>query len=916
MNSTHHSPTATRYSLLAAIFAATVMVCGVRGQDTPSSTTSSPTPDSFASGNETLSEWQPERGCRVVVGRESVAITATGEEPRFFRRFEKTCGQVDVSLRFRTRTASNAVVQWVTKQSPRRSDDKQIVVPLIADGQWHSYPITIPVFGVLYGISIKLTAPNGTWDFGTGTLTTATVPPLFLVRAVPAPWPESSPTPDPLGRARLTLTNISPTSVTFEPADLKQSITLLPEKVVTMQVPTKRVGALRTASLALRPIDHPPITFTVAFYDDAGVQWTSLPVGALAIRAEGGNEEPLFTLEVAQDGTAARLQRLGTTVAVLAPLATLDNEVCTFTARAPQSSAGVTTLSLTSPQLKLDLQTDEAGRVSVSLQTQTDAGFDTRTTAPLVVGPRLRLFGPLQRGMLAGVEALAAGDVSSSPIDIEPPKQRRRDPRPAWITMPLAALASDSATITLAWNDLTLQPSFSSPDFVEDRLAHAVSLASDHIASKPMTLTFRVQDAAASNTVDPIADAVKWYVSERGLPPQTPSKTTTPRTWDEERELCRTGMERLVGLDNASWSYSSAEGEAKAASADFLSMAWRLGGVVPKVAAIEHGGGDIGNESIYFVTARAAEWRDSQLRLVQGLIADLKNESPDGVFLYRTRFPDVESASSSIGYDAMRLGEMMTQVLVTNDQWLSMRVDQGLAALKDVPIPRGGFYRETTLHTPDILSAASLCRLFTAAYRRSKRDDYLEAAVRFALHGLTFVYLRDGESAITNYATVPMLGATDRKFPIWFGVARPQAGLAYADALLDLAEHDTTLDWRQIACGIVATAEKMQFVGGPYVGCVPEYVDLETERASTLAINPADLAQERMRCERLPVTLSILLGRERPESLVSPFPVQWTTSGVEVIGVPAGLKYQLLHKGRDVIDAIGSGSGRDQITIE
>lgn len=861
--------------------------------------------------------WLPERGCRLVVRRDITEITAVGGEPVFFRRLEKTCGQVDVAFRFRTRVVSNAIVQWVTKTSPRRSDDKKIVIPLIADGQWHTYRLSIPVFGVLLGVSIRLSETSGVWEFGTGPLISVMEHPLFLARGQPTPSVQGTTAIDSdderLARARITITNTGPTLVDFEPAGMKQRVSLLPSKSIALQLPTERIGSLRTAAITLKPNEFPAVTHAVFFYSEsATTSWTSFPIGELAIRREDGPEEPLFTLEFADDGTVARLRRLGETVAVWGPLATTDHRVCVFTLAPPERAAdGTLTLTMTSPHLAIDW------RISGDEVQATLRALETASSAPpaVVTGPRLRVLGRLQRGLLAGVEMLSEGDVSSSPLDIEPPKNRRRQPRPTWMTMPLAVLASDGAAISLRWDDLTLQPSFASPDYIEDVLAHAVSLTTDQWPPPPMTMVFRIQDPARAS--DPIAAAVAWCLAHRGLPKLSPF----PRAWDEQRQLCLKGMERLAGPDQLSWSYSTEASEPKLAYADFLSAYWRLSGAVPQVTAIEAGGGDISNESIYFVVGRAAEWKQLQQILVQHLVSEMKEDRSGngggigGMFLCRSRFPDVESASSAIGYDATQLMHLTTQVLTTSDEWLTMQVNQGLRSLVQTPIPRGGFYRDTTVHTPDLLSAATLCRLFTAAYQHSGRDEWRAAAVRFALLGLTFVYQRD-DNVIPNYATVPMLGASGRSAPVWFGTARPQTGLVFADALLELGLYDTTFDWPQIAHAIVAFAEDVQFTEGPMIGCVPDYVVLETGRAATLAIHPADLALVRMRCEGIPTGISILVNRQRRESLMAPFPIAWNARGAEAAQVPAGLKFQLLHQGRDVIEEIGSGSGHDQITLE
>lgn len=859
--------------------------------------------DLFGNTREMLRLWQPEQNCRLIMQADAVEVTAVSGEPIFFRRFENPCGQVTAQFRFRTRTESTAIVQWVTRLSPRRNNEQRLEIPLIADGQWHTYNVAMPIYGVLYGVSVQLTATSGMWEFSTGSLKSAVEPPLWLVRAAPVADTIDGVT-DALAKVRMTLMNIAPVTVEFFPEGGTKSIMLLPDKSVAMQLPTKRIGCLRKGTLTLNPQGFDSMTQNVFFYDDSSVtDWISVPIGS--------GDTVFGTLEISADGTAARIRRgtvaetgtetVAETVAVLAPLATINGNLCEFSApeleTSEENGKKIYLLTLRSPQIILTLRVcDELIEVSISAESAEDE-------LELVCGPRLRVFGELTSGLLAGIESLASGDVSSSPLDIEPPKNRRRQPKPIWITMPLSVLASQKVAVAVLWDDVTAQPTFSAPDYVEEIAGNAFSLASNNVHRVPLTMTLRV----CATPPDPIADSVLWGIRTRNLPDVAPF----PRAWETQRVLCLTSFKKLMGRDEMSWSYSTDPASPKLPYADVLSMLWRLSGVVPLFAAIEPGGGEIGNESIYFVSGRVGEWKTMHETLANSLVPELRG---DGTFLYRSRFPELEStAASAIGYDALRLVQLMDRVETIGDKELFARVERGLENLAKSPIPRGGFYRDTTVHTPDLLSAAMLTHLFTRAYQFSAKDEYLKTAVRFALHGLPFVYQRKDEFS-PNYATVPMLGATGRKNPVWFGMFRPQTGLVYAHALLHLGECDTTLDWKRIACGIVAAVEAKQWVDGPNVGCVPEFVEVETGRLSVAGISPVDVAHMRMLCENFPVELSLLSNSR--ERIIGPYPMRFAERGIDVGSVPTGQKFQILLQGRDVLDGIGSGSGRDFIKLD
>src|SRR5208283_3669318 len=82
-------------------------------------------------------------------------------------------------------------------------------------------------------------------------------------------------------------------------------------------------------------------------------------------------------------------------------------------------------------------------------------------------GPVLRAFGSLEQGLLPGLEYLAAGEHSSSSLDIETEEHIRFAPDPMKVTMPLMAFVTDAGMTAMTWRDMSLHPVFATPNFLD-----------------------------------------------------------------------------------------------------------------------------------------------------------------------------------------------------------------------------------------------------------------------------------------------------------------------------------------------------------------------------------------------------------------------------------------------------------------
>ena len=208
----------------------------------------------------------------------------------------------------------------------------------------------------------------------------------------------------------------------------------------------------RTHDIAIQSAGLPAIHRVVSIIDSASTaHWASLRSRDLVLRA-------------ARDGSGARLELGGRLVGVLAPLVSRD---------------GVT------PKLKLTGNGNalvwRGEGVTLNLSLHEDAITAKIESDRPCEGPVLRAFGPLEQGLFPGLEYLARGEHSSSTLDIETDEHIRFAPDPLKVTMPLMAFVTDRATAAMTWRDMSLQPVFATPNFLDGPEGHRASLRGTNI---------------------------------------------------------------------------------------------------------------------------------------------------------------------------------------------------------------------------------------------------------------------------------------------------------------------------------------------------------------------------------------------------------------------------------------------------
>jgi hypothetical protein len=399
--------------------------------------------------------------------------------------------------------------------------------------------------------------------------------------------------------------------------------------------------------------------------------------------------------------------------------------------------------------------------------------------------------------------------------------------------------------------------------------------------------------------------ALRYYIGEHGFP----EPSDAPRSSEEQRLL---NLQALRGSlqteDDLQWGYATEAAWQRKPFADMLSTIIRLEEAgqeyrLIKPTEIVSGGADIANDIIYFLTDRIEEWKNTREKAIQSIFTF---RNPDGSFLYRSRFSEVESLQSSLGYTAIRTLEIMEYVRLTGNREFFEKIQPSLNYLKRYDVPRGGHYRDTPFHTPDLLTAASLVWLFTWAYEFSGEREYLECAKRFAFTGLPFVYQWSNRSNML-YITISKLGGTERHLPLWFGLSQTRDGIVFAYALNLLSQYDSSVDWKRPAIGILHAMEKIQYADGMEAGCVPDIFNVATQERRSWKINPCALVSLRWAIENKIDSLFVLTNQEKTERYVSPYPLRWTDQGVEAYNVPPERKFHILHNENRIHKVEGSG---------
>jgi hypothetical protein len=825
--------------------------------------------------------WQAERFCRAILRDKVFFIQAVDGLPFLSRKMDVLGGQIRIVVEIRTSTVSTVTASWTTQGSPRRSNDKMKTLSLNSDGTWYSYEFNFPISDRLTSFTLQFSTSDGTWEIKSFTIYRRSMHPIKVLRIVP--YQHTDENRNNRNMLRYTIQNNALVPLTFYVGHQPEELKLQESKSIDLGVPIKTEGNLAVANLRLRSKDFSEIDYSVFLYKPEGkTDWITKTF------------DQTKTIEIAPNARMARIRFGEKIVAIIAPIVHRYGVIPVFN---PASDSTENSFHFESPDVDLKIRIENQS-LRFLIKDKTSPENQALLNFEPIEGPVVRIFGTLQSGLLPGVEFLGQGDVSSSTIDIEEPYNDRSKPNPLWMTMPIALLGTDQGSVLLRWNDMKLQPKLASPNYFDQTDDHRIGLIGSEI---DVTLNFWEPVHSKDSAV---IRALRYYINERGFP----EPPDAPRNSEEQRLLNLQALRGPLQMENdLQWGYAIEPEWQRKPFADMLSTFVRLDEAgqdnrLIKPTEIVSGGADIANDAIYFLTERIEEWKNTREKAIQSIFI-LRN--PDGSFLHQTRYPEVESLRTSFGYSAIRTLEIMEFVRLTGNRELFEKIRQSLEYLKHCEVPRGGYYRDTPSHTPDLLTAATLVWLYTWAFEFSGETEYLEWANRFAFIGLPFVYQwKDRENML--YITVSKLGGTERHLPHWFGVTQTRDGIVFAYALNLLAKYDSSVDWKRPAIGILHAIEKIQYVEGTEAGCVPDIFDVTTQERRSWKINPCALVSLRWAIENKTDSLFVLTNKERTERYVSPYPLRWTSQGIEAYNVPPDRKFQILRNGNRINKAEGT----------
>jgi hypothetical protein len=800
----------------------------------------------FANG---VAGWHAQHDCKIAATSGALRITSSGNDPYLMSGPVKIEGPLTAKLRAKCAAGGSGQFFWTLVGNPRTDEERSQHFKLIHDGQWHDYLVPLDIQGTLTHLRLDPGSAPGVIEVEKLELIRETLHPLEITAIRTA------------GRQiTLALTNHAAETLTCRVAERAVSLPGRTAQNVTIVA----VGAMpfETREVVVQTDGLPPLRRTVFLADEnAGGDCVVITSSE-------------FTVRAARDGSGARLEIGGKLVGFVAPLVWRNGVL---------------------PKLKLVDQKNglqfAGDGITVTLKLNgTELAVAIQSAEPCE-GPVLRALGSLEQGLFAGVEYLGKNERSSSTLDIETEEHIRYAPDPLKVTMPLMAFSTDRTLAALTWTNMTLQPVFATPDFLDGAAGHRTALRGTQIAA-----TVRVRPPA------PLEDAILWAVQQRGLPPLL----QPPRSREAQMALSLKALQSPPLRTAEGWGHCAESRWPRQPFADCASTIWRLTGEAPALSNLVMHGSHIPNDSIYFVTGRAQQWLKTKAAQTRGVIAA---QRPDGSFRYTGKYQRGHFEDTASGYCAVHAVTLLEFARATGDQAALAAGRKALEFMKRFRTPRGAQTWECALHTPDILASAHLVQAYVRGYELTGDRSYLDCARKWALTGLPFVYQWNGQPVMT-YATIAVYGATNWRAPNWIGLPVQWCGYDYAYALTMLMPYDQTLNWRQLAEGILIAAEQMQYPDDEFAGCVPDSFSLADQHRHPWNINPCAIVSLRLVLEGHLDSLAV--ASDSRHRIVSPFPTT-LRDGKAHITARAGIHYEILVDGARVVPV--TSQGNDVITL-
>lgn len=545
-------------------------------------------------------------------------------------------------------------------------------------------------------------------------------------------------------------------------------------------------------------------------------------------------------------------------------------------------------------------------------------------------GPVFRPKGEMQQAVLCGVEYLEKGEHSSSTADLETKEHLRFAPKPLDITWPFMSIVTDKIGFGLLWDDPPqsrgAQAVFATPDFIfGDPDGHHMGLYGEQFSGTLKISPSKRRGRQSPNDLNGLEELILWGIQEHGLP-ELPRRF---RNDEEQRLLNLAAFEKSLAAGSTGWQHAATPGVEKQYfpmnyGNDFVSVIWQLSGKLPEVPRLDHGGGHLRNPASFFLMGKTNEFLDWTRNETRHLIEQQKE---DGSFRYAGKYLRGHWEDTASGHCGNALYRLMYNYRILGDGGILTAVRKGLDFANKYPTPRGAQVWELSIHTPDIMGSSRMCMANVWFYEATGEEKYLDAARRWAVTGLPFVYFWTSEKirkpapgapeVVMEYATIPVFGATNWQAPNWIGLPVQWCGLDYGEALFMLSEHDKTIDWRKVAEGILIAGERMQYPDGMCVGLLPDSLVLDSQTRNPHDINPSVLVMQRRRIQGELPDVDVALDSGGKFRVVSPFKTKIETDPEgktrAFIEGEVGTTYQILVNGKDIKSIESKGADKIEL---
>ncbi len=902
----------------------------------------------FSDENTTTDGWQARDGVEISRGENALEIVGDDEDPYFFspmfpafltpEQMQKTVGKTLVKMRIRRENKGVGQIFYAMEKEPGYSEKNASTFKLANDTEWHDYLVALDVASPILRLRFDIGGSAGLAELGRVE--------LISVRYKPVKFGTHT-----IDQGTLTF-NFLNNDIEPETVDTKyygvhprrsypsSRIKIEDRALVDLYFPQKRafeeVEVVATTQSTKETFSRRFFAFNESAADNALISG----VGAPTLR----NDE--LEVRFAADASGAEIFREGKRVAVITPLVAeegdgaailpvktdfskidLDAEVASNATNADATRIVPVFRSVNGDSIDFDLvrvpvdvaraklnavakattdhnplseekkvekkETYDPSAICGSLKFRLDGDllkFDF--DAPCKVNaPVLRVLGEMEQAILSGSEYLEKGERSSSVADIETSEHIRYAQPIDWTTAPFASVVTDRASISMLYDDAKKQSIFAVPDFIDgDAASSRMNLCAEQGSG-----CFRVAPA-----LEPIEKAILWSVKTRGLP----ELPVPPRTGREQAEYILAGFEKSCLKTPQGWGHAIIGPEPPYHytphwGSDFISTIWEISGKLPETPAVAYGGGHIPNYVSLLLTGNAQLMKDRLTGIENSCIA---LQQADGSYRFKGEYLRSAQYDYASGDCGNRLYELMAIWRLTKHDNILPVVKKGLDFVNKLKTPAGAQTWELSLHTPDIMGSSRCVLANVMYYEATGEKEYLDAAARWALTGIPFVYLWEdpditpGKQPMMRYATIAVYGATNWTAPNWMGRPVQWCGLDYAHALILLSKHDDTLDWGKIAEGIVASAE-CQLADNEFIGLLPDSFQLATQEKYPSYINPSAVWLLRRMIDGEPTNVSVVDCNGR--RVVSPFQASVEGNKVKIAGVK-GMTYQVLIDGVEI----------------